>query len=222
MNNQVTMSLVDLATQEPDGLKRLKAIQKATTSMKTQMGTFGSLIPTDFPMLGAPWLLSGLSFLYGRSGLADRLRIVNVAISNVPGVQVPLYLAGAKMLDYYPVSIAAHGVALNITVQSYMGQLCFGLIACRRAVPDVRDLTLQMQRAFDQFSQLPLPEGVPALAPPPAASKAAKRAKAPSKTATAKVPVKRQPKLRVVSKTPARARPTRGTRQTQKSAKAAG
>ena len=109
--------------------------------MKNQMGAFGSLIPTDFPSLGAPWLLSGLASLYGRSGLADRLRIVNVAISNVPGAQVPLYLAGAKMLDYYPVSIAAHGVALNITVQSYMGQLCFGLIACRRAVPDVREIT---------------------------------------------------------------------------------
>ncbi len=171
MNNQVTMSLVDLATQEADPLQRLKAIQQATASMKNQMGTFGSLIPTDFPMLGAPWLLSGLSFLYGRSGLADRLRIVNVAISNVPGVQVPLYLAGAKMLDYYPVSIAAHGVALNITVQSYMGQLCFGLIACRRAVPDVRDITLQMQRAFEQFAQLPLPEGAPVVAlAPPAAS----------------------------------------------------
>jgi hypothetical protein len=62
------------------------------------------------------------------------------------------------MLDYYPVSIAAHGVALNITVQSYMGQLCFGLIACRRAVPDVRDITVAMLRAFDSFKQLPLPE----------------------------------------------------------------
>jgi diacylglycerol O-acyltransferase len=34
----------------------------------------------------------------------------------------------------YPLSIVVHGVALNITVQSYRGQLCFGLIACRRAV----------------------------------------------------------------------------------------
>ncbi len=239
MNNQVTMSLVDLATQEPDPLKRLQAIQKATASMKNQMGTFGSLIPTDFPLPGAPWLLSGLSFLYGRSGLADRLRIVNVAISNVPGVQVPLYLAGAKMLDYYPVSIAAHGVALNITVQSYLGQLCFGLIACRRAVPDVRDITVQMQRAFDQFAQLPLPQAALAIAAPDAGptaakvkakakakavkaapkaprqnAKTAKTTRAPRQAAATKAPVKRKPKLRVVAKAPAR--------QTERAAKAAG
>ena len=66
--------------------------------------------------------------------------MANVTISNVPGSKVPVYLAGAKMIDYYPVSIVVHGVALNITVQSHVDQLCFGLIACRRAVPDVRDL----------------------------------------------------------------------------------
>ena len=120
--------------------------------MKNTMGAFGELIPTDFPSPGAPWLLSGLTSLYGRSGLADRIRISNVAISNVPGSPLPLYLAGAKMLDYYPVSIVVHGVALNITVQSYMGQLCFGLIACRRAVPDVRDIAVAMQRAFDALA----------------------------------------------------------------------
>jgi diacylglycerol O-acyltransferase / wax synthase len=43
----------------------------------------------------------------------------------------PLYLAGAKILSYYPINIATHGVALNISVQSYHGPLDFGLIACR-------------------------------------------------------------------------------------------
>src|SRR5574337_1495111 len=155
MNNQVTMSFIDLATQEKDPLERLAAIRAATASMKHTMGVFGDLIPTDFPSLGAPWLLSGLMSLYGRSRLADRILVGNVAISNVPGVQVPLYLAGAKMLDYYPVSIAVHGVALNITVQSYLGQLCFGLIACRRAVPDVREITRQIGRAFELLKTLP-------------------------------------------------------------------
>ena len=111
MNTQATMSLVDLGTQIADPLERLQAIMAATASMKNQIGSFRDLIPTDFPSIGAPWLMSGLASLYGRSGLADRLRFANVTISNVPGVQVPLYLAGAKMLDYYPVSIVAHGIA---------------------------------------------------------------------------------------------------------------
>ena len=192
MNNQVTMSLVPLATQEKDPLERLRLIREGTASMKNTMGSFGELIPTDFPSPGAPWLLSGLASLYGRSGLADRIRVANVAISNVPGSPVPLYLAGAKMLDYYPVSIAAHGVALNITVQSYMGQLCFGLIACRRAVPDVREIALQMKRAFEAFAQL---------APPAAAAEP-----------LPKPPPQVKPKLRVVAKAPARARAARAAR----------
>jgi diacylglycerol O-acyltransferase len=50
---------------------------------------------------------------------------------------MPLYCAGAKVLALYPVSIPAHGAALNITVQSYVDHLQFGLTADRRAVPDV-------------------------------------------------------------------------------------
>jgi hypothetical protein len=120
---------------------------------------------------------------------------------------VPLYLAGAKMLDYYPVSIVIHGVALNITVQSYMGQLCFGLIACRRAVPDVRDIALHMQRAFHVFGQLPRPEA----AAPVVAAIEVPRAKTtrPRVAAPPKAPVKARPKLRVVAKAPVRERASR-------------
>jgi len=217
MNNQVTMSLVDLASQEADPVRRLQAIIDATSSLKHQLGTFSALIPTDLPSLGAPWLLSGLVALYGRSRLADRIRITNVAISNVPGSPVPLYLAGAKMLDYLPVSIVIHGVALNITVQSYMGQLCFGLLACRRAVPDVDEITAQMQRAFELLRQLPLPDdaqaparALPAPAPtsaPAAAKKRARAASAAGKRKPAKQPARKaRPKLRVVDKNTARTR----------------
>jgi WS/DGAT/MGAT family acyltransferase len=179
-NNQVTMSLLDLATQESDPLKRLAAIMTGTASMKRGMGTFGDLIPTDFPSLGAPLIMSGLASLYGRSRLADRIRVANVAISNVPGSPVPVFLAGARMLDYYPVSIVGHGVALNITVQSYQGQLCFGLIACRRAVPDVREIAHHMQRAFEALKALPLPalESAPGPAALPAPVPARRRAPA--------------------------------------------
>ncbi|HRI18277.1 MAG TPA: WS/DGAT domain-containing protein, partial [Burkholderiaceae bacterium] len=65
--------------------------------------------------------------------------------------QSPLYLAGANMLTYYPVLIAIHSVALNITVQSYNGSLDFGLTACRRAMPDVAHLAQLMRRAHAEL-----------------------------------------------------------------------
>jgi hypothetical protein len=49
------------------------------------------------------------------------------------------------------VSIAAHGAALNITVQSYMDALNFGLTADRRAVPDVARLGDYLVAAADEL-----------------------------------------------------------------------
>ena len=198
-NNQVAGTTIDLATQIADPLARLGAILAGTAAMKSQMGTFRDIIPTDFPSLGSPWLVSGLASLYGRSGLAGRMRFANVTISNVPGPKMPLYLAGAKMLNYLPVSIVVHGVALNITVQSYMGQLCFGLIACRRAVPDLPELAAQMRRAYEVMLKLPMPQAQ-AEEPAPVMVKPVKAAAAPPKRKRAAKPAAR-PKLAVVPAT---------------------
>jgi len=210
-NNQVSGTLIDLATQRKDPIKRLDEIMAGTRAMKAQMGTFGNLIPKDFPSLGSPWLLSGLASLYGRSGLAHRMRVANVAISNVPGPQVPLYLAGAQMAGLYPLSIVGHGLALNITVQSYMGQLCFGLIACRRAMPDVRDLAGHLERAMQAMRALPEPEAerAEAAAPAPVVPAAAARRRGKPRLAVVKTeqPAKAPAKTR-------RATPAKSSRAT--------
>jgi len=206
-NNQVSGTVIDLATQVKDPIKRLASIMAGTRAMKAQMGTFGEFIPKDFPSLGSPWLLSGLASLYGRSGLANRLRVANVTISNVPGPQVPLYLAGAQMAGMYPLSIVVHGVALNITVQSYMGQLCFGLIACRRAMPDVNELAAQLERAMQAARALPMPAATAETAAPAPTVPAATAARATKR---------RKPRLAVVKAVPAkapRATPARARRR---------
>jgi diacylglycerol O-acyltransferase / wax synthase len=183
-NNQVSGTFIDLATHIKDPIERLRMIMAGTKAMKQQIGAFGSLIPTDFPSMGSPWLLSGLASLYGRSRIAGWLRIANVVISNVPGPQIPLYLAGAKMVGNYPLSIVVHGVALNITVQSYMGQLDFGLIACRRAMRDVDHLAVQLNKALDVLRRLPqaaplasVVDVKPVATVPPVAPAAVKRKK---------------------------------------------
>lgn len=154
MTNQVSFILVKLATDHADPLQRLKAIHASANAGKQVSGQVKGAIPMDFPSFGAPWLMTGLASLYGRSRLADRLPpLANVVISNVPGPQAPLYLAGAKIASYSPVSIPAHGMALNITVQSYDGKMEFGLTACRRAVPDVADLADHMVKAAGELAR---------------------------------------------------------------------
>ena len=96
------------------------------------------------------------------------------------------------MEGLYPLSIVVHGVALNITVQSYRGLLCFGLIACRRAVPDIAELALQLNQAMEALRRLPVPEGAEAAeaaalaevaTPVPLPDAVAKRARRPASRA---------------------------------------
>jgi diacylglycerol O-acyltransferase / wax synthase len=124
--------------------------------MKSTMGSLKSILPTDFPSLGVPWLMEAATALYGKARVADRIpQVANVVISNVPGPPVPLYMAGARMLTNYPTSIVVHGMALNITVQSYDQSLDFGLMADAQALPDVKDLAHAIEIAFDDLRALP-------------------------------------------------------------------
>lgn len=140
-NNQVSMMRMTLATDIADPLERLKKINEASTVSKAMVGRMKSAIPTDFPLIGAPWLISGLAAFFGRTRIANMLPpVAHVVISNVPGPNMPLFFAGAQLASYYPVSIPAHGMALNVTVQSYNGRLDYGLIGCSRAVPDILEI----------------------------------------------------------------------------------
>lgn len=162
-DNQASMSLISLGTHIADAHKRLAHVKAATAAMKSTMGSVKSILPTDFPSLGVPWLIEAATALYGKAKVADRIpQVANVVISNVPGPPVPLYLAGARMLTNYPTSIVVHGMALNITVQSYDQSLDFGLMADAKAMPDVQDFARAIEIAFDDVRALALPEDLAA------------------------------------------------------------
>lgn len=118
LNNQASMSLVDLGTQYAHPMKRMNAIMASTAKVKQALVSLKSVLPTDYPSLLAPWIVGKAARAalktYGRSGFAERLPMVaNLAISNVPGPQVPLYLAGARMLTFHPLSIVMTGAGVE-------------------------------------------------------------------------------------------------------------
>jgi diacylglycerol O-acyltransferase len=158
MNNQVSMVRVDLATDIEDLSKRFKAIHASSEAAKAVVRELKPVLGVDVPITGSPWLMTGLASLLGRSNLAGRFPAAgNVLISNVPGPPMPLYMAGAKMVHYFPVSIPYHGSALNITVQSYAGLLDFGLTACRRALSQEESVELNeyLKEALREIEALP-------------------------------------------------------------------
>ena len=158
MNNQVSMVRVDLATDIDDLPARLKAIHASSEAAKAVVKELRPILGVDVPITGSPWLMTGLASLLGRSNLASRFAVAgNVVISNVPGPPMTLYMAGARMVHYYPVSIPYHGSALNITVQSYAGSLEFGLTACRRVLSqnESYELVEHLRTALRELEALP-------------------------------------------------------------------
>jgi len=134
LNNQVVFSLCRLATDVHDPLARLAATRVAAGEGKELFADMKDLLTTDVSVLGAPLAMTGFFRLLQGTSPAW----CNVVISNVPGPRKPMYCASAPARHYFPLSIPFHGAALNITVQSYVDLLEFGLTACRKAVPDVQ------------------------------------------------------------------------------------
>lgn len=168
MNNQVSSVRVDLATDIADLPERFKAIHASSEAAKAVVRELKPVLGVEIPMTGAPWFMTGIASLMGRSNLASVMPAMgNVLISNVPGPPMPLYVAGARMVHYHPVSIPYHGSGLNITVHSYAGLLDFGVTACRRVLSqeDSYELIEHMKAALREIESLPTAEAAPASPP---------------------------------------------------------
>jgi diacylglycerol O-acyltransferase / wax synthase len=193
-NNQVTMMLINMATNIADPAKRMAAIREASSAAKSLTSSMkGAMtaVTSDLPTLGIPWLMGIITPLYKTAVGTNRIPVVaNLVISNVPGPPMPLYMAGAKLKSYYPVSIVTHGLALNITIHSYAGSLDYGFIAAKEQVPKLAHLIKCLLAAHQELV---------ALAVHAAAEMGVAEASVAKKPAVKKKPIAKKP-LIVVSK----------------------
>ena len=137
MNNQVTMMQVSLATDEPDPARRIGAIMDSSALAKEVTADLAGAFESDPAAWGMPLAMRSAASVIEAAGAANAMPpAFNIVVSNVPGPREPLYSNGARMLTHYPVSIPAHGMGVNITVQSYVDRLYIGITACARALPD--------------------------------------------------------------------------------------
>jgi diacylglycerol O-acyltransferase / wax synthase len=133
---KVSSFLVDLPVGEPNPRVRLARISYAMRGVAAHGQAVGadSLIAlTGF----APPTLHALGVRAAR-GLSRRL--FNLVVTNVPGPQVPLYAAGSRMLEVFPVVPLARGQGLSIGMTSYAGRVFLGLNADQDSVGDVQVL----------------------------------------------------------------------------------
>jgi diacylglycerol O-acyltransferase / wax synthase len=151
--NSVGTILTTMGTDIEDPVDRLKAITASTRAAKGQLqGMSQTEVLAYTAGLMAPTALQLVSAMTGVRGPLPFT--FNLCVSNVPGPRKTLYLNGSRLEATYPVSIPMHGMALNITLESYADTLNFGFIGCRDALPHLQRLAVYTGDALDELDKL--------------------------------------------------------------------
>src|SRR6478735_6008922 len=139
--NRILLMAAPLYTDVEDPTERLQRTHEALSDMKERRGALPAMLLQDANNFIPPAVFARAARLtFGFSTSRAGRSAWNMVISNVPGPQFPLYMAGAKLMANYPVSVILDGMGLNITVMSYMGHMDFGIVADRDQMPDVDTL----------------------------------------------------------------------------------
>ncbi|MFC7722200.1 WS/DGAT domain-containing protein [Nonomuraea recticatena] len=149
--NQVTIMTAPLAVDVEDPVQRLEEVRVSMQRIKDRF----SLAPARWLREFSESMPAALMGLASRSafGLVGQTSPpINVAISNVPGPQFPLYVCGARLLTHYPVSVITDvSGGVNITCFSYDGSLDVGVVTDRTMIPDAWEITGRLRDALDEL-----------------------------------------------------------------------
>lgn len=131
--NFVASYFVDLPVGELDPVVQLHRVSFAMRAHKEAGQQVGAQTLTRLAGFAPPTLHA----LGARVAISSTNRLFNLVITNVPGPQFPLYMAGARMSAMYPMVPLTAATGLAVGVTSYDGGVFFGLNADRDALPDV-------------------------------------------------------------------------------------
>jgi WS/DGAT/MGAT family acyltransferase len=138
--NQDGWMIVPLPLGEPDPVRRLHLIAAETAQRKHVARP-----RTGSGVSGSPLLQRG--FLRGFA----RQRLMNTSVTNVPGPPVPLYLAGARLLELVPLVSLMGNLTLVVAALSYAGELNLTAVADRDTCPDVDVFAQGVRATLDEL-----------------------------------------------------------------------
>jgi diacylglycerol O-acyltransferase len=165
LGNKVAMWLMALPIGERDPAVRIAAVREATKNLKETDQALGASTLVQVST-GAPATLVALA-----TRLAGRVRPFNMTVTNVPGPQFPLYLAGSPMLATYPLVPLWQSHGAGIAMFSVNGSVDIGINMDRTLIPDPERLGVVIREAYDELLATPA-----APADPPKRSRPAKKA----------------------------------------------
>ena len=145
--NQITIVLLELGSRETNPVRRLQDIHQHSHDVKQELTNMRPETAEVYTLL-----MQSTAQLGETLGVGQVVPpLGNVVISNFIGPEKKQYLCGAPMVCTYPISTIAPGLALNITIYTYMNTLHVGLVAGRRAIPDLDPVVEYMQSALSEL-----------------------------------------------------------------------
>ncbi|MGB5809353.1 MAG: wax ester/triacylglycerol synthase family O-acyltransferase [Polyangiales bacterium] len=152
MGNQVSGMSIQLATNIADPIERIQEIKQHTRSGKSYQNAVGAQTMADvFEFV--PFGLAGqASRLYSRFRVAERHRPpFNLVITNVPGPQHDMYVAGHRLLSTMGMAPVMDGMSLLITVLSYNGVLSISPTSCPEVMPDLDTFARYLRESANEL-----------------------------------------------------------------------
>jgi len=148
LGNRVAGMFAGIPVGRMPARRRLQLIQRETAALKERKQALAS----DKLLALASWAPATLHVLAGQIGLSNQ-RFINMVMSNVPALQVPMYAGGAKLLEVYPLLPIAGNLSLVICALSYNGGMYFGIVGDWDGFPDLHVIADGIRAGFDRMER---------------------------------------------------------------------
>lgn len=189
IGNQVGMMTIDMATDIEEALPRLRAVTEHARESKAYASALGAKTMLELSqglwpsVVGIGMRAATLAAVSGEMALP-----IHTVVSNVPGPQVPLYLAGARVHMMMGLGPTADMMGLFHAVISGAGKITINFVCCREMMPDPGFYRACLQQAYDELEAAVQAQATGARRKPGPRRKSTARKKSPParKTAGAK------------------------------------
>jgi WS/DGAT/MGAT family acyltransferase len=148
LGNRVAAMMAPLPVWCQEPLARLDIVRQELSDLKQGGQAVGAQVLTNLSGFAPPTIMDQAARLMSRQ------RFFNLVVTNVPGPQFPLYLAGRRMLDPFPMVPLASGQGLGVALLSYDGKINFGLVGDYDMLWDLDELAADVRASLAELADV--------------------------------------------------------------------
>ncbi|MBK9737511.1 MAG: wax ester/triacylglycerol synthase family O-acyltransferase [Saprospiraceae bacterium] len=153
-DNQISAMLVQIATNIEDPIERLETIHENNNRGKTYQGAIGAKTLSGMADAIPFGIANQAARLYSKFKISEFHKpVFNVAITNVPGPRMPLYINGHKMITVMGSAPIIDGMGLIITILSYDGHITISPVSDANSMPDLDNFTRYIWESANELEE---------------------------------------------------------------------